>query len=106
MLWAHIRNNFWPVAGQRLAKQTVRECLICVRYTARNPTPLMSNLPKSRVTPSLPFSEVGVDYAGPLYIKDPKGRGYKKINCYLSLPLSLFIITIIIHLLIHKGSSP
>lgn len=30
-----------------------------------------------RITPCLPFQTVGLDYAGPFWIKGRKGRGYK-----------------------------
>ncbi|XP_026828138.1 uncharacterized protein LOC113562570 [Ooceraea biroi] len=35
----------------------------------------MGNLPAARVTPSRPFWNVGVDYAGPIWLRTSKGRG-------------------------------
>ncbi|KAB0798114.1 hypothetical protein PPYR_09107 [Photinus pyralis] len=43
----------------------------------------MGSLPADRVTKHFPFSVVGVDYAGPLIIKDKKGRGSKSSKCYV-----------------------
>ncbi|KAG5861199.1 hypothetical protein JTB14_026466 [Gonioctena quinquepunctata] len=37
----------------------------------------MGDLPESRVTPSLPFMNIGVDYAGPFTVRDRRGRGFK-----------------------------
>ncbi|KAH1023673.1 hypothetical protein HUJ05_003284 [Dendroctonus ponderosae] len=45
----------------------------------------MGNLPASRVTPSPPFYNTGVDYAGPFKIKTHKGRGGKVSKAYLCL---------------------
>ncbi|CAK1585594.1 unnamed protein product [Parnassius mnemosyne] len=45
----------------------------------------MGNLPATRVTPNLPFHVSGVDFAGPFFITDRKGRGCKITKCYLSL---------------------
>ena len=42
----------------------------------------MENLPSSRVTPGKPLSTVGVDYAGPFYIKE-KSRSRTTIKAYL-----------------------
>lgn len=39
----------------------------------------MGNLLTARVQPALPFSVVGVVYAGPFLIKDRKGHGSKTI---------------------------
>lgn len=46
---------------------------------------MMGNLPEHRVKVSAPFSTCGVDYAGPLLIKDRKGRGSKTSKCYVCL---------------------
>ncbi|KAH1028450.1 hypothetical protein HUJ05_001804 [Dendroctonus ponderosae] len=45
----------------------------------------MGNLPASRVTPSPPFYNAGVDYAGPFKIQTHKGRGGKVSKAYLCL---------------------
>ncbi|XP_049886915.1 uncharacterized protein LOC126381474 [Pectinophora gossypiella] len=45
----------------------------------------MGNLPAPRVTPNLPFQISGVDFAGPFFITDRKGRGCKLSKCYLCL---------------------
>lgn len=57
-----------------------------------NPTAcsqIMGMLPRERVNPQPPFYNVGVDYAGPLYIKDRYGRGAKVTKCYICLFICL-----------------
>lgn len=64
-----IREEFWPIDGRRLVRSVVRNCFRCQRL---NPAPAqqqIGQLPASRVTPSRPFSVVGIDYAGPFYLK-------------------------------------
>lgn len=85
LLLGNIRERFWPISGRNLAKQTVRSCIKCFRFRAKNCNPIMADLPNVRVTPKPPFICVGVDYAGPLLIKDKAGRGSKLIKCYISL---------------------
>ena len=46
---------------------------------------IMGNLPAERVTPSRPFSRVGLDYAGPFSIKFSKSRGSKSTKGYLAI---------------------
>lgn len=73
---ASIRLKYWPLAGRRLAKQIIKNCTKCFRVQPRNLQPLMGNLPEDRVTPSIrPFVRCGVDYAGPIQIKEGKRRG-------------------------------
>eukprot|EP00731_Ephydatia_muelleri_P009492 Em0005g78a len=70
-----LRARFWVVKGRSLVRKVLRQCVRCMRYNGRpysapNPPPL----PHFRVNASPPFSSIGVDYAGPLYIK---GAGNK-----------------------------
>ncbi|XP_058811185.1 uncharacterized protein LOC131676075 [Topomyia yanbarensis] len=69
LLLSAMREEFWPLHGRRLARSTVRKCFRCARL---NPVPAhqhIGQLPVHRIIPSRPFSIVGVDYAGPLYLK-------------------------------------
>ncbi|KAH0815220.1 hypothetical protein GEV33_007571 [Tenebrio molitor] len=45
--------------------------------------PIMGNLPKSRVEPTRPFSISGEDYAGPIYIKECRGRSKRTVKAYI-----------------------
>ena len=57
----------------------------CFRASPKSDQPLMGELPSNRVTPTFPFTETGVDYAGPFILKDRRGRGHKKFKGYVSL---------------------
>ncbi|CAK1584951.1 unnamed protein product [Parnassius mnemosyne] len=56
-----------------------------VRHSVRSNQPFMGNLPKSRVTPSKPFFQSGVDYDGPVSIRVSKGRGHHASKGYICL---------------------
>lgn len=45
----------------------------------------MDDLPSARVTPSRPFSQVGVDYCGPIFIREGKRRNVKKSKAWISI---------------------
>lgn len=45
----------------------------------------MGNLPNERIEQGYPFIRCGVDYAGPLFILNRKGRGAKLEKCYVCL---------------------
>ena len=80
-----VRERFWPTSGRSVAKKVVRSCIKCFRTSPRTTNQIMGNLPHSRVTQSLPFSTVGIDYAGPIAIKDRTGRGAKPTKAYICL---------------------
>ncbi|CAK9796151.1 hypothetical protein ANTPLA_LOCUS667 [Anthophora plagiata] len=44
----------------------------------------MGNLPTSRVTPARAFSTCGVDYAGPLFIRE-RVRGHERYKVYIAV---------------------
>ena len=63
-------SRHFHIIGQRKAVRTVtRSCITCRRATARPRPQLMGQLPLERVSSGMIFQHVGIDYAGPLYIK-------------------------------------
>lgn len=85
LLLASIRDNWWPLRGRDLARQTVRTCVKCVRMNAKPYQVQMGNLPNKRIEQGYPFIRCGVDYAGPFFILNRKGRGAKLEKCYVCL---------------------
>ena len=66
-----LRTRYWVVKGRAVVKQFVRQCVICRKaeggtYSVPVPPPL----PSFRVRRETPFAYTGVDFAGPLYIRD------------------------------------
>lgn len=85
LLLSTIRERFWPTHGKSLASKIVHECVTCFRAKPSTSNPIMCNLPKTRVTPSFPFLNTGIDYAGPFLIRNGSGRGYKTSKCYIAI---------------------
>jgi hypothetical protein len=54
-----------------------------VKVKPRLMYPIMGNLPKSLVESTRPFSISGVDYAGPIYIKECRGRSKRTVKAYI-----------------------
>ena len=67
---AQTREEYWIPQGRALIKQILKSCQICRRAESRLfAMPEMPPLPRERVATSLPFEFTGVDYFGPLFIK-------------------------------------
>ncbi|XP_003382035.1 putative integrase core domain protein, partial [Trichinella spiralis] len=64
-----LRQRFWVLKGRSSVKRIVRQCRICKRQSARPYEPIMNDLPIDRVTVAAPFERIGIDIAGPVYIK-------------------------------------
>ncbi|KAL0840413.1 hypothetical protein ABMA28_015670 [Loxostege sticticalis] len=85
LLLSSVKERFWPIKGKQLANRIIRECVPCFRAKPETPTPIMGDLPSSRVHPAPPFYTVGLDYAGPFLLKDRQGRGYKTYKAYIAI---------------------
>ena len=79
-----VRSRYWIPQGQVFVRQYISRCVVCRRYSASSyKPPPPPPLPEFRVQRSFPFSAVGVDYAGPLMIKqDPYKK--EKQNTYVT----------------------
>lgn len=85
LLLSHVRESWWALGGRNLAKNIVRKCVKCSRMQGQLIQPIMGNLPTERLQPGFPFLRSGVDYCGPMYILNKKGRGAKLEKCYVCL---------------------
>ena len=67
---AHTRKEYWIPHGRSKVKKVLNQCRVC-RRTEGNPYKMsrMPPWPKERVNEALPFEHTGLDYFGPLYVK-------------------------------------
>ena len=58
------------IVGQRnVVRSIIRACVVCRRASAKPQPQLLGQLPLERITPGIVFENVGIDYAGPVYLK-------------------------------------
>ncbi|XP_078051939.1 uncharacterized protein LOC144478091, partial [Augochlora pura] len=69
-----IRTRYWPIDGRSQVWQALKCCIRCRRAHPPPVDYIMGDLPKARVTETRPFTNVGVDYCGPFFIKDRNQR--------------------------------
>lgn len=85
LMITYLMNKYWILGCKNLVKQYIHKCLTCARQRATRQQQMMGDLPESRVTPSRPFSRSGVDFAGPVYVLNSKGRGAKTSKAYICI---------------------
>ena len=64
-----LNRRFHIIGRCKVVRNTTRGCSTCRRHAERPRPQMMGQLPIERVTPDIVFENVGIDYAGPLYIK-------------------------------------
>jgi hypothetical protein len=68
-----LRQRYWIIGGVTSIKRVLHKCLVCRRLNSRPARQLMAPLPSCRVTSGkYPFESTGVDYFGPLHVKQAR----------------------------------
>ncbi|XP_066902266.1 uncharacterized protein [Halyomorpha halys] len=75
-----LRNRFWIIAGRGTVGSRVHRCATCLGIN-----PVMGDLPQSRFTQGRAFLNVGVDFAGPFFIKESQRRKAELDKAYICL---------------------
>ena len=80
---AELRSKFWITRGRQYVKKILKPCFVCRLLEGKSyHAPATANLPSFRVTEAPPFSSTGVDFAGPLLVKEKNGE---MVKTYIAL---------------------
>ena len=77
-----LRQRFWLFDGKNQIRHIVRKCVTCMRHKPTLFHSRMGDLPSERVIEAAAFSHVGVDYFGPILIKERKNRNRTELKAY------------------------
>lgn len=72
---AYVRRQYWILKARIAVQYVIRRCVICARLKNETQTQLMRDLPRARLDMNPPFTNVGVDYAGPILTRVTNLRG-------------------------------
>ena len=79
---AEVRSKFWVLKGRQAVKLQLRQCMICSKRNAKPCLPPQSRqLPIERVAQGNPFSTTGVDFAGPIHLKNEEKAYVALFTC-------------------------
>ena len=68
-----IRERFWLLRGREVVKRILKKCVVCRKVEgAPFGVPPPPDLPPCRVADDPPFTNVGLDFAGPLLVRPDK----------------------------------
>lgn len=85
VLQSWLQREWWIKSARRVIRSILRLCISCFRTRPRPLQPKMADLQKYRVSQIKPFSIAGVDYAGPICIKEHHGLRTRSIEVYICL---------------------
>ena len=95
---SHIRSEFWIPQGRQVVRGVIRSCVPCRKIMAKPyPTQESPKLPITRTQKVEVFENIGLDYAGPIYIKQSKRGKLQKayillITCCVSRAIHLELV--------------
>ncbi|GFS65291.1 integrase catalytic domain-containing protein [Trichonephila clavipes] len=86
-----IRERFWIIRARKTIKSILNECFICARFKVKSLSSGPSPLPPDRVNDCAIFEVVGIDLAGPLFLKTGEKVWITLFTCavYRALHLEL-----------------
>ena len=81
---SRLRHKYWIIKGRAAVRKVLGGCLTCRKQNAVHGQQVMADLPADRLTPGeSPFSYVGIDVFGPLYVKQGRST-VKHYGCLFS----------------------
>jgi hypothetical protein len=93
---AIITQNYWIFSARQVIRSRIFKCITCFRNKPHNSSPLMGDLPASRVTPAKPFSSTGCDFCGPFTIKVVNLKAVRHVKAYICVFICM--VTKAVHL--------
>ena len=81
-----LRSEYWIIRGRQFVKSIISKCTKCKQIHGKAyDTPEAPPLPNFRVSDDAAFTNVGVDFAGPLFVKDIYSKSKTMHKCYIAL---------------------
>ncbi|KRY44331.1 hypothetical protein T03_16795, partial [Trichinella britovi] len=83
-----LRQRYWIPRGRSRVRQVLRGCLQCRWATGRPPRLSLADLPEARTTPAPAFAHVGMDFAGPLFVRGTRKTTIPRYVCLITCMVS------------------
>ncbi|XP_036141730.1 uncharacterized protein LOC118645203 [Monomorium pharaonis] len=81
---AAVRQRFWPLSLRSAVRKIINNCIKCFKARPSISEAEMACLPSPRVTVSRPFTHCGVDYAGPVTLREGRRRNSRNHKAYVA----------------------
>ncbi|XP_011705757.1 PREDICTED: uncharacterized protein LOC105460953 [Wasmannia auropunctata] len=93
ILMNNIREQFWILGGRRTVRSVIRQCVVCRRHDAKAIQAIPAPLPEDRVRDAAVFEIVGIDLAGPVFLKGSQKAWIVLFTCAVYRAVQLELVT-------------
>ncbi|KAL0101900.1 hypothetical protein PUN28_018452 [Cardiocondyla obscurior] len=100
-----LRTKYWIMNGRPAVRSHILKCIRCTRYRELRAKQLMGQLSCARVIMARPFTNSGLDYAGPFSLKTWKGRAARTYKSYIAIFVCMATSAVHIELVTDYSSS-
>jgi hypothetical protein len=81
-----LRSKYWVVKGRQEVRKVISRCTTCKQIEGKcYRAPLPPPLPQFRVSEDFAYMQLGVDFAGPVYVKNVYTRAKTTYKAYIAL---------------------
>ncbi|GFR27320.1 integrase catalytic domain-containing protein [Trichonephila clavata] len=89
-----VREKYWIPKGRQIIKSIIRKCFVCKKFNSRPGMQTTAPLPRVRIEQSPPFAVTGLDFAGPIFVKNSKEKFYILLcTCAVTRALHFELVT-------------
>ena len=88
-----LREKYWILRGRQAVGKIIHRCVTCLRYSAKGVTVDTAPLPIHRVETVEAFQNIGVDLAGPLFLRDGTKAWIVLFTCAVYRAVHLDLVT-------------
>ncbi|GFX37073.1 integrase catalytic domain-containing protein [Trichonephila clavipes] len=92
MMQCLLRERYWIIRARKAIKNVLYNCIFCKRFKVKSLSSEPTPLPPDRVTDCAPFEIVGIDLAGPLFLKDGRKVWITLFTCVVYRAIHLELV--------------
>ncbi|GFX08510.1 integrase catalytic domain-containing protein [Trichonephila clavipes] len=92
MMQCLLRERYWIIRARKAIKNVLYNCIFCKRFKVKSLSNEPTPLPPDRVTDCAPFEIVGIDLAGPLFLKDGRKVWITLFTCVVYRAIHLELV--------------
>nr|XP_042913195.1 uncharacterized protein LOC122273192 [Parasteatoda tepidariorum] len=94
LLMSHLRKKYWVLKSRKTIRNCIKHCVKCKRFKVKRCEVMPGILPSDRVNDAAVFEIIGVDLAGPLYLKDKRKAYIVLYTCAVYRAVHLELVTL------------
>ncbi|GJQ73362.1 hypothetical protein Trydic_g13729 [Trypoxylus dichotomus] len=77
--------EYWPLSLRNSLKAVIKSCITCIKTKPICTDYFFASLVQHRIIPGKAFENIGVDYFGPVHIRDTTRRKHNFIKAYCAV---------------------